>query len=145
MNPKSLAASSLTVVVVALMFATGSAGASSWAVALRTSSSGEARAQAVPSAPTGVTAICVSSSEKLVTVTWDVAAASSYTVYKSATVSGSYTSTASGLTATTWTSGTLATGNVYFKVAAYVGTKWVSAESQASPESTISSSGCIQP
>jgi hypothetical protein len=39
----------------------------------------------------------------------------------------------------------LATGNDYFKVAAYVGTKWVGAESAATGESTISGSGCTQP
>ena len=50
-----------------------------------------------------------------------------------------------GVTTTTWTSGVLATGNDYFKVAAYLSTKWVSAESAATGESTISGSGCTQP
>jgi hypothetical protein len=60
-------------------------------------------------------------------------------------LAGSYSSTATGVTTTTWTSGVLATGNDYFKVAAYVGTKWVGAESAATGESTISGSGCTQP
>jgi len=145
-DTRSLAPPSAAVLITALLLATSPAGASSWSVALRASSSGEAQALAGPSAPTGVSASCVSSSQKLVTVFWSaVSGASSYTIYKSATVAGSYASTASGVTATSWTSGTLTAGNVYFKVAAYLGTKWVSAESTASPETTINSTGCIQP
>ena len=72
-------------------------------------------------------------------------AASSYTIFKSATLAGSYTSTATGVTGTSWTSGTLSNGNVYFKVEAFVGTLWVSAQSVATGESTISNSGCVQP
>ena len=49
------------------------------------------------------------------------------------------------VTTTSWTSGTLPAGNYYFKVAAYVGTKWVSAESAATGETTINTGSCIQP
>jgi hypothetical protein len=146
MDLRIFAPPSAAVLITALLLATSPVGASSWSVALRPSSNGEARAQAAPSAPTGVSASCVSSGQKLVSVLWiAVSAASSYTIYKSATLAGSYTSTASGVTGTSWTSGTLTTGNVYFKVAAYLGTKWMSAQSADTSETTINSNGCIQP
>ena len=146
MGQRSLAPTSTAVLITALLLAISPAGAFSWSVTLRASSNAEAQAHAAPSAPTGVSASCVASNQKLVSVFWNaVTAASSYTIYKSATMAGSYTSTASGVTGTSWTSGTLMTGNVYFKVATYIGTKWVSAQSAASPETTINSTGCIQP
>jgi hypothetical protein len=96
------------VLITALLLAISPAGAFSWSVTLRASSNAEAQAHAAPSAPTGVSASCVASNQKLVTVFWNaVTAASSYTIYKSATVAGSYTSTASGVTGTSWTSGDL--------------------------------------
>jgi hypothetical protein len=49
------------------------------------------------------------------------------------------------VTTTTWTSGTLTTGNYYFKVAAYVGSKWLGAQSAATAESTIATNSCVQP
>jgi hypothetical protein len=146
MDQRTLAPTTAAVVIATLLVASAPAGASHWSILVKASNNGESLAQAAPLAPTGVSDSCVSSIQKLVTVFWSsVPEASSYTIYKATTVSGSYTSTASGVTGTSWTSGTLTTGNVYFKVAAYVGTKWVSAQSAASPEATINSTGCIQP
>ena len=100
----------------------------------------------MPSQLMALAAACVSPSLKQVKVSWTaVARASSYTILKSATLAGSYTSTASGVTGTSWTSGTLSNGNVYFKMEAFVGTLWVSSQSVATGESTISTSGCVQP
>jgi hypothetical protein len=124
------------------------ASASSWTVAAKTGSTGESRAQAGPAAPTGVSDTCVSSSEREVTVTWNaVTDASNYSVFKSTTLTGSYLSAATKVTGTSWTSGTLAAGTVYFKVEALVGTNWVSAESTATGETTLSTSNpeCTQP
>ncbi|MGA3353012.1 MAG: hypothetical protein ABSD85_07485 [Acidimicrobiales bacterium] len=125
------------------------AAAANWAVPIKTGSSGEAQAQAAPSAPGGVSAACVSPSEREVLVSWNaVANASTYTVYKSTTTStGTCSSTATGVTTTSWASGTLAAGNVYFKVAAYVGTKWVGVESSPAGETTFTTTGteCTQP
>jgi hypothetical protein len=121
--------------------------ASSWTVATKTGSTGEAQAQA-PAAPTGVSDTCVSSSEREVTVTWNaVADAANYSVFKSTTLTGSYQSTATKVTGTSWTSGTLSVGTVYFKVEALVTTTWVSAESAATGETTLSTSSpeCTQP
>jgi hypothetical protein len=57
------------------------------------------------------------------------------------------------VTTTTWTSGSLGTGNdyfevatyFYFEVATYFGTKWLGAQSAATGETTITGSGCTQP
>jgi hypothetical protein len=146
MDSRTLAPPSAAALLVALVLATSPAAASNWLVSLRTGNSGEAQAQSAPSTPTGVAAACVSPSLKQVKVSWTaVARASSYTILKSPTLAGTYTSTAGGVTGTSWTSGTLSNGNVYFKMEAFVGTLWVSAQSVATGESTISSSGCVQP
>ena len=125
------------------------ASASNWVVSVNTSTRVEAQAQAAPSAPTAVSDLCVSASERLVTVSWiQVALATTYTVYKSTTTSsGTYTSSATGVTTTSWTSGTLTAGNYWYKVAAYVGTKWLSSQSASTGETTIATSGteCTQP
>jgi cellulose 1,4-beta-cellobiosidase len=144
--PTPLAPLSAAILVAVLLISGAPASASNWALSIKTASTAEAQTQAAPPVPTGVSAACVSPTQQKVTVTWSaVAHAATYTIYKSATLAGSYSSTATGVTTTTWTSGVLATGNDYFKVAAYVGTKWVGAESAATGESTISGSGCTQP
>jgi len=143
--PRPLAPLSATVFVMATVLSAVPASASSWTVAAKTASTGEARAQA---GPTGVSDTCVSSSEREVTVTWNaVTDASNYSVFKSTTLTGSYLSAAAKVTGTSWTSGTLAAGTVYFKVEALVGTNWVSAESTATGETTLSTSNpeCTQP
>ncbi|MGO9659684.1 MAG: hypothetical protein ACLQVK_16800 [Acidimicrobiales bacterium] len=140
-----LSAAALTIVGIS---APSAASASNWALVLSASSKAEAHALAGPSAPAGVSAACVSSSSKEITVTWRaVADASTYTVYDSTSVDGTYASKATGETGTTWT-GTISTaGNYWFEVAAYVGTKWLSAKSAPSGETTIASSApdCTQP
>jgi hypothetical protein len=145
-----LAPLSATVLVAVLLATVVPAAGSNWTPALAAGSKGEAQAQPGPVAPTGVSDVCVSPSQRLVTVSWNaVADASTYTVFKSTTTAGgTYTSTATGVTTNSWTSGTLTAGNYWFKVEAYVGTKWVSAQSAATPsETTIATTGteCQQP
>ncbi len=145
-----LAPLSVGVLVAVLLVSVVPAAGSNWTLALAAGSKAEAQAQPAPAAPTGVQDVCVSSSGRTVTVSWNpVADASTYTIFKSTTTStGSYTSTATGVATDSWTSGTLAAGNYWFKVEAYVGTKWVSAQSAATPtETTIATSGteCQQP
>ncbi len=138
----------LVVVVLATVLAlTGTAWGSNWLITLKSDGKGEAQAQGAPTAPTGVSAACTSSSAKTVKVSWSaVTKASSYTIYDATTsATGTYTSIASGMTTTSYISGTLSAANYWFKVAAYTGTNWVSAKSTATAESTISSSGCVQP
>ncbi len=93
-----------------------------WAVAVVGSSGGQATAGTAPLAPTGVSASCGLIADT-VTVSWNAeAGASSYNVYQS-TGSG-YTSAASGVTGTSWTSPTLGTVTVTYEVTAVVGTYW---------------------
>jgi hypothetical protein len=137
------------IVAVGLSIVGGPASASTWSAPLRAGSTGLVKAQAVPSAPTGASATCVSSSVQQVTVLWSaVTHASSYTVYDSTTSStGTFSAIATGVIATNWTSGTLSAGNYWFKVAAYVGSNWVSAQSTVTAESTTSTGNtrCTQP
>ena len=125
----------------------GTAWASTWKPTLKTGSTAESRAQGSPGAPTSVTAACSSSTAETIKVTWgSVTKATSYAIYGATmSASGTYTSLATGVTTTTWTSGTLSAGNDWFEVAALVGSNWVGTKSAATTESTISSSGCLQP
>jgi hypothetical protein len=125
----------------------GVAAATNWVATLHTASSAEAKAQGFPAAPSGTTATCTSASTKTIRVTWTgVSRATSYAVYDATTsASGTYSAVATGVATTTWTSASLSSANYWFEVAAYSGTNWIGTRSVASAESTISSSGCIQP
>jgi cellulose 1,4-beta-cellobiosidase len=137
----------VVVVVGMLLGVAGTAWATNWIPLLKSGSAGEARATGAPAAPTGAIAACTSASAKTIKVSWSsVTHATTYTVYEATTsASGTYTSVASGVTTTSWTSGTLAAANYWFEVAAYIGTNWLGTKSSATGESTISSSGCVQP
>lgn len=131
-------------VLVTVVVATVSSGApfawgSSWISTLHTGSSGEAKSTVAPSAPTGVSATCTSSSAKAVKVAWSaVTHATSYTVSQSSTSATSgYTVVATGVTALNWTTGSLSTGNHWYEVAAAVGTHWASANSSGVGPRTI--------
>ena len=140
-----LLSAALTIVGIS---APTAASASNWALVLKTGSKAEAKALAGPSAPAGVAAACVSRTQKEIKVTWGaVADASTYTVYDSTSLNGTYVPNFPGQTGTTWT-GTISTaGKYWFEVGAYVGTNWVSANSAPSGETTIASSApeCTQP
>ncbi len=112
---------------------------------MATTNSGQAQAQALPAAPASPTSACTSpASAKTVKVSWTaVTHATAYAVYESTTTAGgTYTLVMSGVTATSWTTGVLATGNYWFEVLADVGTNWASAKSTATAERIISSSAC---
>jgi hypothetical protein len=118
--------------------------ASNWVVHVASANSGEAKAAVLPAAPASPAAACTSpASNKTIKVTWTaVTHATTYSVYQSTTsATGTYTSVATGVTTTSWTSGTTA-GNYWFKVAALIGTTWTSPESAATTENTISASSC---
>jgi fibronectin type 3 domain-containing protein len=112
-------------------------GATSWTVVLHAGSRGQAKAQAVPAAPTA-TATCSLVALKI-TVTWTaVAHASSYTVYQSSNgANGTYSVVASGLTGTSFTSAVLVLGTYYYEVTATVGSNWTTAHSAATAGHTI--------
>ncbi len=131
----------------AILATSGTAWATNWVVTLHSASAGAAKAQAAPGAPASPTAACTSSTAKTVKVSWSaVAKATTYTVYDATTsASGTYVSLASGVTTTSYTTATLSAANYWFEVAAYIGTNWIGTKSAATAESTISSSGCVQP
>lgn len=100
--------------------------------------------------PTGVAAACTSTTRYAIKVSWTASTqATSYTIYQAkstTTTPGTYTSVKSGTTGTSWTTGTLTTGyNYWNEVAAVLSTKWTSAKSAATGETTISSTGCQSP
>ncbi len=147
-----LVAAPIALVGLLLASSTGVAwSATNWTVTLHAASSGEGHSQTVPSAPTGVTAACTNPSfSKTITVSWTaVTHATTYTVYDSTTsATGTYSSIATGVTTTSWTSGTLTSGtNYWFEVTVSVGSNWTSAKSSATGESTINffSPYCVQP
>ncbi len=131
---------------LSLLVTSGTAwAATNWVVHVATTNSGEAHAQALPAAPASPAAACTSpASAKTVKVSWSaVTHATAYDVYESTTTAtGTYTLVMSGVTATSWTTGVLGTGNYWFEVLAAVGTNWASAKSAATAERTISSSAC---
>jgi hypothetical protein len=131
-----------------LLGMTGTGWATKWVPTLHAASAGEAKTQGVPAAPTGTTAACTSASAETIKVTWSaVTRATTYALYDATTsASGTYSAVATGTTTTTtWTSGTLSAANYWFEVVAYTGTKWIGTKSVATAESTVSSSGCVQP
>jgi hypothetical protein len=126
-------------------------GASNWVATVASGSKGESQATSLPATPGSVGATCAApTTAKTIKVTWSaVSLATSYSVYDSTTsATGTFSLLAGGVTGTSWTSGTLTSGkNYWFKMTATIGNNWISAQSAASPESTINSTApfCVQP
>ena len=138
----SLAAGLLTVATTAPAFASG------WAETLAAGSKAEARAVTLPAGPGVVGAACTSPTASIVTVTWrPVPLATSYTVFDSNTSStGPFSTIATGITGTSWSSGKLATGNYWFKLSTSIGPNWTGGLSSPSIESTVvKNKSCTQP
>ena len=129
----------LAVVCAATTFGGVASGATLWIVVLHANSAGEGSAQALPAAPTGIAASCPApTTSKTVKVTWNaVTHATSYSIYDSTTSATGTYSLVTSVTTTSWTSGTLASGNYWYEVTASIGTNWASVRSPASGESTI--------
>jgi hypothetical protein len=96
------------------------------------------------SPPSGVSGTC---NGKTVIVSWTAPAHStSYSVYKSTTtISGTYTSIASGVTATTFTTANLGNSQNWFKVSTLLGSNWKSAQSVPTARFTITGATCASP
>ncbi len=140
---KGLALISATAAVLAAAVAlwAGPADASDWTVSL-TGGKGETKSAQAPPTPTRVSDSCGSATAKQITVSWAaVTEATTYTVYESTTGAGGiYSSTAADQTGLSWTSGNLSTNSYWFKVTAYIGTKWISTKSAHTGQLTISPS-----
>jgi hypothetical protein len=125
--------------------------AGNWVVHVAAASSGESHAQALPSAPTGVSASCAApATSKTIKVSWSaVTHATAYSVYDSTTTAtGTYSLIASGVATTSWTSAALTSGTHYwFEVVADIGSNWASVKSAATVQSTINALTpfCTQP
>lgn len=149
MLTRPLAIVAATVAGAALLISACPAFATSWALLLKSGSAAEAQAHAAPAAPTGVSAACVSPSQRLIKVSWSaVTHATTYTVEDSTTsATGTYAPIATGQAGTSWTSASLTAGNYWFEVETYMGTKWLSVNSSATVETTTHNTGtqCIQP
>jgi hypothetical protein len=126
--------------------------ATHWTVSLKTGSGGEAQS-ITASPPTGATAKCTSPSAQTIIVSWNTPSPSthltSYTVYEAKSTTGtpgSYTSLKTSATSP-YTTLTLSPDNYWFEVVAIYASKWSSAYSSATAETTIASSGteCQQP
>jgi hypothetical protein len=123
----------------------GNAWATTWIPGLAAGSTAEAQAGGVPAAaPTGPAATCTGVGST-VKVTWTAVTlpahgnpALSYTVFES-TVSSStgFTSVATGVVGTSWTSGALLAGNYWFEVAAVFGSNWPGPNSASTSQRTI--------
>jgi hypothetical protein len=113
-----------------------------WAVHAAAVNSGEAHAQALPTAPTATSAC--GTTARTVKVSWAaITHATAYAVYQSTTtVGGTYSLVMSGVTTTSWTTAVLSTGNYWFEVVADIGTNWASAKSAATAQRTITSLAC---
>lgn len=119
------------------------AASAGWTVTLRSGSHAQAGSQHLPSPPGSVASACVSSSKAEVTVTWEGVAGATYTVYQSTTSATSgYAAVAAGLTTTSWTSGTLSSGDYWYELVATLGSKWASPDSAATAERVIGNRSC---
>jgi hypothetical protein len=137
---------------LSVVCASGTAWATTnWVVHLATGSSGEAHALTLPAAPASPAASCNSPvTTKTIKVTWSaVTHATTYLLYDSTTsATGTYSLIASGVAATSWTSGSLTSGTRYwFEVVADVGSNWSSVKSAATGSSLINAVTpfCTQP
>ena len=123
-----------------------------WSVTLKAGSGGEAASLTAAPPPSGVTAVCVSTTGYTIKVSWTAPAhASTYNVLVSTTSNSSGFGAApsgTGLKTTTFTSATLGAGNDWYEVAAVDGSSWTSSDVVAGSETTISTTTtphCKQP
>ncbi len=129
---------------LSLLVSSGTAWATpNWTVHVATVNSGEAKAQALPTAPTATSACSSPASARTVIVGWAaITHATTYGIYQSTTsATGTYTLQAT-VSTTSWTSGVLAAGHYWYEVVANIGTNWASAKSAATAERTTTSTTC---
>lgn len=126
-----------------LLAPTGTAfAAGNWSVHVASVNSGEAKAQALPTAPTATATCSTPSSARTIVVSWGaITHATNYGVYQSTTVSGTYTLQTT-VTTTSWTTAVLAANTYFYEVVANIGTNWASAKSTATTKRTITSTTC---
>ena len=119
--------------------------ASTWLPHLVAGSSGHAHSATLPVANTPAASCPAPTTSKTIKVSWSAAThATSYSVYQSTTsATAGYTLAVRGVTTTSWTSGTLPAATHWFEVVVVSGTKWTSANSAATSQATIHSTGTL--
>jgi hypothetical protein len=134
----------VTLILVLFLLVDCASARATWTIGVDGTPKGEATADAAPPAPTGVVAVCTSSSGATVKITWTaVGHASTYTIWESTTSATSgFSAVATGVSGTSWTTGTLASGKYWFEVSARVGANWASPNSTASAKRTVTGAGC---
>ena len=120
------------------------ASASAWPVSV-TTATGAAQSQGPPAAPANPAALCLSALSSRIVITWSsVAFGTTYAIYASTTSSSSgYSSLATGIAATTYTTAALPTATYWFKITASTGTKWEGPMSGATSQRTIVAVTCV--
>ena len=123
--------------------------ASTWLPHLVAGSSGHAHSATLPVANVPAASCPAPTTSKTIKVSWSaVTHATSYSVYESTTsATAGYTLAVTGITTTSWTSGTLAAATHWFEIVVVSGTNWTSANSTATSQATIHNSGtrCTMP
>ena len=133
------------VLIVCLLGGTRIASASNWLNPLAAASNGQAWAQTVPMAPTGLTASCPVPTTAMIKLDWTaVQHATTYSVYQSMTSATSgFTEVKAGLSTPTWTTATLSAATYWYKVTVIFGNNWASVQSTVSNQATIKTTGTI--
>jgi hypothetical protein len=113
--------------------------ASNWSASIEPGSTAESDSGSAPATPSAVTATCTSPFSSMVTVNWiAVSSASAYDVYESTiSSSGGYVLAQDSVVGTSWTTGSLSTGDYWFEVSASLGTKWASSHSAATAQRSV--------
>jgi hypothetical protein len=119
--------------------------ASTWTIGMTAGGRGVAQSRGAPAVPTGVSASCTATLGTTVSLTWSAATnATSYAVYSSTTSGSSgFSLYASGITATTFTTSSLAAATYWFEVASFTGVNWASAPSTATASHLITAATCL--
>jgi hypothetical protein len=131
--------------VVAIVFSgpTAPAGATAWNVAMAAGGSGQAGAGTL-AAPAGLTGTCGTGGNKSrFILAWTATPrAAAYTVQQSTTSSTTgFSTVATGVASTNWTSPDLGNGTYWYRVVAVLG-NWSSSSSAATAPRTITGNSC---
>jgi len=142
-RPSLAAALCGALVAIGWLATPGPATASTWTVGVTGGGNASSASDAAPDAPSSVISTCVSSSSNTVRISWStVQHATAYSVYQAtSSATGTYTVVKTGVTSTSWTTGSLGKGSYWFKVAAVVGANWSGPQSAATAQRVISPNG----
>ncbi|MBB3086733.1 hypothetical protein [Geodermatophilus sabuli] len=132
----------MVAVVTAVMAAPAQPAGAAWSAGLADGSQAHAHAGSL-TAPTEVTASCVSPTGSTIQLAWPAAAgATSYTVSQATSPNGTFTTIATGVTNTIWTSGARTDGFEYYYRVAAARWNWSSAPSTTTAKRYVAQGNC---